>query len=72
MDCHYQRVKKRKIVAVVSYSSIDGSVSYVSNPKKLCRDKIDNNLLNPDGALFMLLYTTKCNLADKSKGHSRC
>ena len=65
-------MKKRKIVAMASYFSVDGSVSYVSKPKKLYTEKLDDNLLKPDGALFMRLDTTKCHLADKAKGHSRC
>ena len=52
--------------------SVDGSVSYVNNPKKLRTAKLDNNVLEPDGALFMRLDTTKCNLADKSRVLSRC
>ena len=38
--------------------SVDGSVSYVSNTKKICTSKIDDNVLNPDGELFMRLDTT--------------
>ena len=52
--------------------SVDGSVSYVSNPKKLHTTKLDYNVLKPDGALFMQLDPTKCHLADKAKGRSRC
>ena len=57
---------------MASSSSVDGSVSYVSKPKKLRTEKLDNNVLKPDGALFMRLDTTKFHLADKVKGHSRC
>ena len=35
-------------------------------------EKLDDNALKRDGALFMRLDTTKCHLADKAKGHSRC
>ena len=34
--------------------------------------KLGDNVLKPDGALFMQLDTTKYHLADKAKGHSRC
>ena len=57
---------------MASSSSVDGSVSYVSKPKKLRTEKLDDNVLNPDGALFMRLDTTKCHLADKTKVHSMC
>ena len=63
--------KKRKGVAMAGSSSVDSSVSYVSNPKKLRTSKLDDNALNPDGALFMRLDTTKCHLADKEKANSR-
>ena len=53
-------------------SSVDGSVSYVSKPKKLRTAKLDNNALNPDGALFMWLDTNKCHLVDKANGQSSC
>ena len=52
--------------------SVDGSVLYVSKPNTLRTEKLDNNVLQPDGALFMRLDTTKCHLADKVKGYSRC
>ena len=52
--------------------SVDGSVSYVSNPNKLRTEKLDNSVLNLDGSLFMRLDTTKCHLADKADGCSRC
>ena len=55
---------------MASFSSVDGSVSYVSKPKKLRTEKLENNTLNPDGELFMKLDTTKCHLADNAKGHS--
>ena len=55
---------------MASSLSVDGSVLYVSKPKKLCAAKLDDNVLKPDGALFMRLDTNKCNLADKSKGRS--
>ena len=55
-----------------SSSSVDGSVSYVSNPKKLRTDKLDDNVLKQNGALFMQLDTTNCHLSDKEKGNSRC
>ena len=55
-----------------SSSSVDGSISYVSKPKKLRMAKLDDNVLKLDGALFMRLDTTKCHLAEKEKGHSRC
>ena len=42
------------------------------NPKKLCTAKLDDNALQPDGALFMRLDATKCHLADKAKVHSSC
>ena len=64
--------KKIKKFAMASSSSVDGYVSYVSKPKKLRMAKLDNNMLKPDGALFMRLDTTKCHLAYKEKGHSRC
>ena len=64
--------KKIKSVAMVSSSSVDGSVSYVSNPKKLRTAKLDKNVLNPDGELFMRLDTTKYNLSDKARSRSRC
>ena len=64
--------EKRKSVAMASSSSVDGSMLYVSNPKKLRTAKLDNNVLKLDGALFMQLDTTKFHLADKSKGHLRC
>ena len=64
--------KKRKSVAMYSSSSVDGSVLYVSKPKKLCTAKLDYNALQTDGALFMRLDTTKCHLADKANVHSRC
>ena len=63
---------EKKSVAMASSSSVDGSVLYVSKPKKLCTAKLDYNALQPNGALFMRLETTKCHLADKAKGHSRC
>ena len=62
----------KKSSAMDSSSSVDGSVSYVSKPKKLRTAKLDENVLKPDGALFMRLDTTKYHLADKAKGHSRC
>ena len=71
MGRRYQREKKRKSAAMASSLSVDGSVLYVSKREKLRTEKIDNNTLQPDGELFMRLYTTKCHLADKSKGHSR-
>ena len=55
-----------------SSSSVDGFVSYVSKPKELCTAKLDDYVLNPDGALFMRLNTTNFNLAYKAKGYSRC
>ena len=61
--------KKRKSVAMASSSSVDGSVLYVSKPRKLRTAKLDDNALQPDGALFMRLDTTKCHLEDKAKGH---
>ena len=63
---------KRKSVAMASSLSVDGSVSYVSNPKKLRTAKLDENVLKPDEALFMQLDTNKCHLADEVKGHSSC
>ena len=57
---------------MASSLSVDGSVSYVSKSKKLHTEKLDDNALKPDGALFMRLDTTKFHLADKAKGHSRC
>ena len=57
---------------MASSSSVDGSVLYVSKPKKLRTEKLDDNVLNPDGEMFMRLYTIKCHLADKAKGHSKC
>ena len=57
---------------MASSSSVDGSVLYVSKRKKICTEKLDDNMLNPDGALFMRLDTTKCHLSDKAKVHSRC
>ena len=53
-------------------SSVDGSILYVSKSKKLRMAKLDENALQPDGALFMRLDTTKCHLLDKAKGNSRC
>ena len=38
--------------------SVDGSISYVSKPKKLGTAKLDDNVLQLDGALFMQLDTT--------------
>ena len=64
--------KKRKSVAMASSLSVDGSVLYVSKPEILRTAKLDDNVLNPDGALFMWLDTTKCHLSDKAKGHSSC
>ena len=64
--------EKRKIVAMASSSSVDGYISYLSKPKKLRTAKLDNNVLNSDGALFMPLDTTKLHLADEAKDHSRC
>ena len=55
-----------------SSSSVDGSVLYVSKPRKLRTEKLDDNALQPDGALFMRLDTTKCHLEDNAKDHSRC
>ena len=52
--------------------SVDGSVSYVSKSRKLRTEKLDNNALKPDGALFMRFDTTKFHLADKAKGRARC
>ena len=60
--------KKRKSVAMASSSSVDGSVLYVSKPKKLRTEKLDDNALHPAGALFVRLDTTKRHLADKAKG----
>ena len=57
---------------MASSSSVGGSVSYVSKPKKLRTSKLDDKVLKPDGALFMRLDKTKCHLADNAKGHSRC
>ena len=57
---------------MASSSSVDGSVSYVSKPKKPRTAKLDNNVFNPDGELFMRLDTTKCRLSDKARVHSRC
>ena len=57
---------------MTSSSPVDCSVSYVSKPKKLCKAKLDNNLLKPYESLFMRLDTTKCHLVDKAKGRSRC
>ena len=71
MGRRYQR-EKRKSVAMTSSSSVDSSVSYVSKRKKFRTEKLDENVLKPDGTLFMQLDTTKCHLADKEKGHSRC
>ena len=64
--------EKRKSFSMDSSSSVDGSVSYVGKRKKLRTAKLDDNVLKPDGALFMRLDTTKCHLADTAKGHSRC
>ena len=64
--------KRRIVFAMASSSSVDGYVTYVSKPKKICTAKLDDNVLKPDGSLFMQLDTTKCHLADKAKGHSRC
>ena len=61
-------MEKIKSVAMASSSSINGSVSYVSKPKKLRTEKLDDNVLNPDGALFTRLDTTMCHLADQAKG----
>ena len=63
---------KRKSVAMASSLSVDGSVSYVSNPKKLCTVKLGDNVLKPYGALLMWLDTNKCHLADNAKDHLRC
>ena len=61
------------IIIIMAISlSVDVSVSYVSNPNKLRTAKLYDNVLKPDGALFMQLFTTKCHLEDKAKGHSRC
>ena len=57
---------------MASSSSVDGYVSYVSKPKKIRTEKLDENVLKPDGSLFMRLDTTKYHLADNSKGHSMC
>ena len=57
---------------MASSLSVDGSILYVSKSKKLRTAKLDENALQPDGALFMRLDTTKCHVADKPKGHSRC
>ena len=57
---------------MASSSSVDGYVLYVSKPKKLRTAKLYDNVLKPDGALFMRLDTTKCHLADNAKGHSMC
>ena len=57
---------------MASSLSVDGSLSYIINPKKLCTEKIDDNVLKPDGALFMQGDTTKYHLSDKAKGRSRC
>ena len=62
---------KIKSVAMASSSLVDGSVSYLSNPKKLCTEKLYNNVLKPYWALFMRLDTTKFHLEHKSNGHSR-
>ena len=64
-------MEKIKSVAMASSLSIDGYVSYVSKPKKLRTKKLDDNVLKPDGALFMRLDRTKCHLSDKAKVHSR-
>ena len=60
-------MKKIKSVAMASYSSVYGSASYVSKPRKLRTAKLDKNVLKPDGELFMRLDTTKCHLVDKEK-----
>ena len=57
---------------MASSSSVDGSVLYVSNPQKLRTEKLADNALHTDEALFMRLDTTKCHLADKAKVNSRC
>ena len=59
--------KKIKSVVMASSSSVDGSASYVSKPRKIRTAKLDENVLKPDGELFMRLDTTKCHLADKEK-----
>ena len=64
--------EKRKSVAMASSLSVDGSVLYISKPKKLRTAKLDDNALKPDGELVMSLDTTKCLLADKEKGCSSC
>ena len=63
---------KRKSVAMASSSSVDGYILYVSNPRKLLTAKLGENSVQPDGAPFMRLDTTKYNLADKARGRSRC
>ena len=63
---------KNKIVSMSRSSPVDGYVSYVSKPKKLCTAKLDNNVLKPDEALFMRLDTTKFHLSDKARNNSRC
>ena len=57
----------KKIVAVAISLSVDVSVSYVSNPKKLRTSKLDENVLKLDGELFMRLDTTKYHLSDKTR-----
>ena len=63
-----------KIKGVVMASSllVDGSILYVSKPNKIRTAKLDDNVLNPDGAMFVRLNITKDHLADKPKGHSWC
>ena len=66
MGRRYKR-EKIKSVAMASSFSVDGSVSYVSKPKTLCRTKLDDNVLKQDGSMLMRLDTTKVHLADKEK-----
>ena len=65
-------MENRKSVAMASSSSVGGSVSYVSKPKKLRTAELDNNVLNPDEELFMRLDTTNYHLEDKANSHSMC
>ena len=64
-------MKKRKRSATANSFSVDGSILYVSKPKKLCTSKLNDKVLNPYGALFIRLDTTKFHLVDKAKGGAR-
>ena len=49
MSQRYQRGKEELFFTMASSLSVDGYVTYVSKPKKLRTEKLDDNVLKPDG-----------------------